>query len=124
MVNNGPLSIYGHMLGVKAWVSHVPNFYPAHSIAVHELMTAGLYDEAQRVFDEFNAPYSRIRAAIGSQTAGEGVFVKPFMRHMGRPSGPSRLPSRDSVVTSEIEGMIADLMSKADSIVESAKAMA
>ena len=87
-------------------------------------MTAGLYDEAQRVFDEFNAPYSRIRAAIGSQTAGEGVFVKPFMRHMGRPAGPSRLPSRDSVVSPEIEGMIADLMSKADSIVESAKAMA
>lgn len=124
VVNNGPLSIYGHMLGVKAWVSHVPNFYPAHSIAVHELMTAGNYDEAQRVFDEFNAPYSRIRAAIGSQTAGEGVFVKPFMRHMGRPSGPSRLPSRDSVVTPEIESMIADLMSRADSIVESAKALA
>ena len=59
VVNNGPLGIYGHMLGVKAWVSHVPNFYPAHSIAVHELMTAGMYDEAQRVFDEFNAPYSR-----------------------------------------------------------------
>jgi len=28
VVNNGPLAIYGHQLGVKAWVSHIPNFYP------------------------------------------------------------------------------------------------
>ena len=32
VVNNGPLGIYGHQLGVKAWVSHVPNFLPQHFI--------------------------------------------------------------------------------------------
>ena len=121
VVNNGPLSIYGHQLGVKASVRHVPNFFPAHSIAVHKLMTAGQYDEAQRVFDEFNLEYGKIRAAITQHTAGEGVFVKPFMKHRGRPSGPARLPSRDSVVTPEVMGMVKDLMDRADSIVESAQ---
>jgi dihydrodipicolinate synthase/N-acetylneuraminate lyase len=121
VVNNGPLSVYGHQLGVKAWVSHVPNFFPQHSWAVHELMTAGNYDEAQRVLDAFDSEYGQIRAAITSQTAGEGVFVKPFMRHMGRPSGPSRLPSRDAAVTPEINERIRSLMDKAPAIVEGTK---
>ena len=120
VVNNGPLSTYGHQLGVKAWVSHVPNFFPQHSWVVHELMTAGRYTEADRVSDAFNDEYGRIRRMVNSQTAGEGVFVKPFMRHMGRPSGPSRLPSRDAAVTDEVRKAIKDLMDRAPSIVEGA----
>ncbi len=120
VVNNGPLSIYGYQLGVKAWVSHVPNFFPQHSWAVHELMKTGRFDEAERVFDEFDIEYDLIRGAINSQTAGEGVFVKPFMRHMGRPSGPSRLPSREDVATDEIMQRIKALMDRAPALVESA----
>ena len=120
VVNNGPLNIYGYQLGARAWVSHVPNFYPQHSWAVHGLMAAGRYDEAQRVYDEFEIEYEEIRAMITSQTAGEGVFVRPFMEYMGRPSGPSRLPSRDEVVTDEVRKRVKDLMDRAPSIVESA----
>jgi len=112
VVNNGPLGIYGHQLGVKAWVSHVPNFLPQHSWIVHDLMTKGDYNGAQNVFDDFNAEYSKIRTAIGSQTAGEGIFVKPFMEYLGRPSGPSRLPSRDEVVTQEIKLRIKELIDR------------
>ena len=121
VVNNGSLSTYGHQLGAKAWISHVPNFFPAHSIVVHELMTAGKYDEADRVLDEFSKEYGHIGNLIRSETAGEGVFVKPFMRYMGLATGPSRLPSRDEVVTDEIMGLIKNLMDRAPSIVESAK---
>jgi dihydrodipicolinate synthase/N-acetylneuraminate lyase len=121
VVNNGPLSVYGHQLGVKAWVSHVPNFYPQHSWAVHDLMTAGRYEDAERVLDDFNDEYNSIRGMISSQTAGEGVFVKPFMKEMGRPSGPSRLPSRDEAVTQEVRERIRGLMERAPSIVESAR---
>ncbi len=69
-------------------------------------MTAGDYNGAQKVFNDFNVEYSKIRAAISSHTAGEGIFVKPFMEYLGRPSGPSRLPSRDEVVTQEIKQKI------------------
>ena len=55
---------------------------------------------------------------ISSQTAGEGVFVKPFMKEMGRPSGPSRLPSRDEVVTEETRERIRSLMKRATVSVE------
>jgi dihydrodipicolinate synthase/N-acetylneuraminate lyase len=112
VVNNGPLGIYGHQLGVKAWVSHVPNFLPQHSWKVHELMTAGDYPSAQKVFNDFNVEYSKIRASISSHTAGEGIFVKPFMEYLGRPSGPSRLPSRDEVVTQEIKLKIKALLDR------------
>ena len=81
---------------------------------------AGRYTEADRVSDAFNDEYGRIRRMVNSQTAGEGVFVKPFMRHMGRPSGPSRLPSRDAAVTDEVRKAIKDLMDRAPSIVEGA----
>jgi len=120
VVNNGPLSVYGHQLGVKAWVSHVPNFYPQHSWAVHDLLTAGRYEDAERVLDDFNDEYNSIRGMITAHTAGEGVFVKPFMKEMGRPSGPSRLPSRDEAVTQEVRDRIHSLMQRAPSIVESA----
>ena len=84
-------------------------------------MTAGKYDEADRVLDEFSKEYGHIGNLIRSETAGEGVFVKPFMRYMGLAAGPSRLPSRDDVVTDEIMGLIKNLMDRAPSIVESAK---
>ena len=112
VVNNGPLTIQGHMLGAKAWVSHVPNFYPQFCWKVHELMTAGDYVEAQRVLDEFMTPYSKLTGRIRATTAGEGVFVKPWMEAAGRPSGPSRFPSRDEVVTDEDRKEIRKLLDK------------
>ena len=42
------------------------------------------------------------------------------MKEMGRPSGPSRLPSRDEAVTEEVRERIRGLMKRAPSIVESA----
>ncbi|MBM3934066.1 MAG: dihydrodipicolinate synthase family protein [SAR202 cluster bacterium] len=117
VVNNGPLSIYGHQMGVKAWVSHVPNFFPQHSWRVHSLMEKGKYQEAQAVFDDFMDPYSKIRGAIGAQTAGEGVFVRPFMAEVGLKAGRSRLPSRDEVVTPQIRADVKKLLASAKSAV-------
>ena len=120
VVNNGPLSIYGHMLGAKAWVSHVPNFYPQICWKIHELLTAGMYGEAQKLFDEFNGPYGAITGRIRETTAGEGVFVRPWLEAAGRPSGPSRFPSRDDVVTDEDRRLVRELLGRAPAMVEAA----
>ena len=53
-------------------------------------------------------PYTRIRNSIN--TAGEGVFVRPFMEAAGLKAGISRLPSRDVVVTPEIHTAIRSLL--------------
>ena len=81
VVDNSPLVVLGHILGCRGWISHVPNFLPQHSWRVWDLMQARRYEEAQRVFDDFMVPYGEIIGGIGSQTAGEGVFVKPWMGH-------------------------------------------
>ena len=79
----------------------MPNFLPQHSWRVWELTQERRYEEAQRVFDDFMVPYGEIVGRIGAQTAGEGVFVKPWMAAMGLQAGGSRLPSRDAAATPE-----------------------
>ena len=110
LVNNGPLTIFGHILGCRSYISHVPNFYPHMDWKVSDLMDQGRYIEAQRLYDEFMVPYDAITGAIRGATGGEGVFVKPFMDFVGLPGGHSRLPSRDAAVTPEMRAAIRKLM--------------
>ena len=102
VVDNSLLSVLGHILGCRAWISHVPNFYPQHAWRVTELMEQRRYEEAQRVFDEFMTPYFELIGQIGGATAGEGVFVRPGLEAAGLKAGYSRLPSRDEAATPEI----------------------
>ena len=112
VVNNGPLTIFGHILGCKSYISHVPNFYPHLDWRVWDLLEEGRYVEAQRVSDEFMVPYSEITGAIRGATAGEGVFVRPFLDLAGLRGGRSRLPSRDEAVTPELREKMKQLLDR------------
>ncbi len=112
VVDNSPLVVLGHILGCRGWISHVPNFLPQHSWRVCDLMQAREYEEAQRVFDDFMVPYGEIIGGIGAQTAGEGVFVKPWMAAMGLRAGGSRLPSRDAAATPETHAKIRSILAR------------
>jgi 4-hydroxy-tetrahydrodipicolinate synthase len=111
--NSFDFVVTSHMLGCRAWVSHVPNFYPEHSWRVWDLMEAGRYGEAQQVYDEFMVPYLEISGRIQGVTAGEGIFVKAAMEAAGLHGGPSRLPSRDAAVTPEIKDSFRRLLDRA-----------
>jgi 4-hydroxy-tetrahydrodipicolinate synthase len=102
VVNNTFNTILGHLLGSRCFVSHWANFCPEWCWRVWDLMEAGKYLEAQQEFDRVMVPYQALVAQIAGQTAGEGVFVRPFMEAAGLKGGRSRLPSRDAVVTPEI----------------------
>ena len=112
VVDNSPLVVLGHVMGCRAWISHVPNFLPQHSWRVWDLLQARAYDEAQRVFDEFMVPYGELIGRVGAQTAGEGVFVKPWMEAIGLRAGGSRLPSRDTAVTPETRAAMEALLAR------------
>ena len=118
VVNNGaPLAIYSHILGARAWVSHVPQFLPEFCWRVHALMEEERYQEAQHVYAEVMAPYARLRAAVSGATAGEGIFVKPGLEAAGLVGGRSRLPSRDEAVTPEVrEGFVKLLESAREAV--------
>lgn len=113
VVNNTFITVLGHMVGCRAFVSHFPNFYPEFCWQIWELMEAGRYGEAQRAFDRVMVPYQRLVSQIAAQTAGEGVFVRPAMAAVGLDGGHSRLPSRDDVVTPEIQEGFRQLLAEA-----------
>ncbi len=103
VVDNGPIPIFGHILGCRAFISHVPNYYPHHAWRVWDLMESQSYKEAQDVYDEFMVPYTNLVDKIADATAGEGVFVRPGLEAAGLSAGFSRFPSRDDAVTQEIK---------------------
>lgn len=114
VVDNSWQTIMGHLEGVRAWVSHLPNFYPEWCWRVWDLMEAGSYVEATREFDRVFTPYVALTDAISAQTAGEAVYVRPAMAARGLNGGRSRLPSRDSVVTPEIRAGFQRLLAEAE----------
>ena len=115
--NNAPLVVYSHVLGARAWVSHVLQFYPEFCWRVHELMEEGRYREAQQVYSRFMGQYAKLRAAVAGATAGEGIFAKPGMEAAGLKGGRSRLPSRDAAVTDEVREGFKRLLAQAESLV-------
>jgi 4-hydroxy-tetrahydrodipicolinate synthase len=103
VVNNTFITVLGHMLGCRSFVSHFANYWPEFCWRIWDLMEAGDYGAAQQAFDRVMVPYQKLVGRIAARTAGEGVFVRPAMRAVGLNGGHSRLPSRDEVVTPELE---------------------
>lgn len=124
VINNTLASVFGHMLGARPFVSHWPNFYPEFCWALWELMQAERYGEAQRYFEGVMRPYRRVVGAIAAQTAGEGVFVRPFMEAVGLATGASPLPSRDAVVTPALRDEVQVVLRNARELTEGLMAAA
>ena len=102
VVDNALLPILSHLLGVRAFISHGPNFYPEHSWRVLDYLNAGKYQEAQAEYDRYWIPWSKLIGQVAAQTGGEAVFVRPAMEAAGLKAGYSRLPSRDDAITPEL----------------------
>ncbi|HZS87182.1 MAG TPA: dihydrodipicolinate synthase family protein [Chloroflexota bacterium] len=113
VVDNTLDTIAGHLAGCRAFVSHFPNFYPEFCWRIWELMEAFNYHQAQQEFDRLMVPYRALVSKIASQTAGEGVFVRPAMAAVGLNGGHSRPPSRDSAVTPELRQGFKTLLAEA-----------
>jgi len=75
VVDNGPIPIFGHILGCRAFISHVPNYYPHHAWKVWDLMEAQRYKEAQDVYDGFMVRYRTTRIQSGGRLASF-IFTK------------------------------------------------
>ena len=122
VVDNSSLNLLGHVLGCRAFISHVPNFYPELPWRVFDLFQEGRYREGRKVYDDFMVPYAKLNGQITGATAGEGIFVKPWMDAGGLKGGRSRLPSRDEAVTPEIREGIKRLLERSRAQMEVAAA--
>ena len=116
---NNLMGPHCHLLGVRAYVSHVPNFYPQHDWRIWDMLQAQRYQEAQAAFDEFMVPYFNLVGKIMGSTAGEGVFTRVGLAAAGLRAGRSRAPSHDEAATPEVhEGfrkLLADAKARAAS---------
>jgi len=113
VVDNMGVAVLSYLLGVRAFVSHAPNFCPEHSWRMIDYLREGKYEEAQAAYDRFRVPWGKIRSQVAAQTGAEAVFVRPAMAAVGLKAGYSRLPSRDEVITQklceEYKKLVADL---------------
>ncbi|MGH2530887.1 MAG: dihydrodipicolinate synthase family protein [Thermomicrobiales bacterium] len=110
VLNNTFQTVLGHLAGCSAFVSHWPNFHPEWCWRLWDLMESSRFEQAQQELDRTMAPYEELVAKITAETAGEGVFVRPMMAAVGLDGGHSRLPSRDSAVTPEIQDRLRQLL--------------
>ena len=115
VVDNALLPVLSYLLGIRAFISHGPNFCPEHFWRVLGRLEAGKYEEAQTEYDRYWVPWSKLIGQVAGRTGGEAVFVRPAMEAAGLKAGYSRLPSRDDAITPELrEGfrkLVADLQS-------------
>jgi len=102
VVDNALLSVLSYLLGVRAFISHEPNFCPEHAWRVIDYLREGKYEEAQAEYDRYWVPWSKLIGQVAMQTGGEAVFVRPAMEAAGLKAGYSRLPSRDKAITQEL----------------------
>jgi hypothetical protein len=63
----------------------------------------GKHAEAKQEWDRCMVPWMELIAQIDAATGGEGIFVRPAMNAVGLQGGHSRLPSRDEVITPELQ---------------------
>jgi len=115
VIDNTLFAVFGHILGCRGWISHVPNFFPEGPWKVWDLMENGNYKQAQQNFDEFMPIWFNVVNQIGQATSGEGVFVRAGMNAVGLKGGYSRRPSRDNAVPNSVNDDIKRLIDQTNS---------
>ena len=82
VIDNWGDRVRTHRNGGRGFISSLIPAYPAHDLELWQLLEAGRYDEVK-------AKEARVEAAFASG----GGSPKAMLAAMGRPMGPSRLPS-------------------------------
>jgi 4-hydroxy-tetrahydrodipicolinate synthase len=80
--------------GGAGYISNVIAAYPAHDLAVFELLKKGQFDEAQAELDRVNAAFAPWMAKTTARSGGYRQG-KAMSAVLGRPVGPPRPPTLD-----------------------------
>ena len=94
VVDNQGLPVMNRMLGGTGYVTHLCTIWPEHDLSVWKLLEAGDYVAAQRKITAVNWPWQEFRGRMWERTAAESPVVTAALKIVGRPHGPSRLPTR------------------------------
>jgi dihydrodipicolinate synthase/N-acetylneuraminate lyase len=104
VVDNHAIHIWGHLLGARAFVTHVGNFWPEWGVELWHELEAHDYGAATRRLVGFKQAWSEWAHRVASVTGGEGPFIKAALDLVGLRGGPPRPPSAPAPA-----GLIAEL---------------
>jgi 4-hydroxy-tetrahydrodipicolinate synthase len=94
VVDNGGVAVMNHMLGGVGYITHLATIWPEGELAIWRELETGAYRAAQDRIMAAAWPWQDFRAKMARRTSGEAPPVRAGLDLVGRPGGPSRLPSR------------------------------
>ena len=84
-----------HLLGGTGYITHLATVWPEGELAIWRQLESGDYRAAQATIMARVWPWGDFRGKMARRTSGEAPPVRAALDLVGRPGGPSRLPSRD-----------------------------
>lgn len=92
LVDNMGYHVLGHLYGVRAFVTHISNFWPQYPFKLWRQLEAKEYDSVQATLAAFKWRWSAWVGQAVQYTEGEGPFIKAAMEAVGLRAGPPRPP--------------------------------
>lgn len=93
LIDNYGAHVWGHLLGVRGFVTHVGNFWPEYTVDLWHELEARDYQAVTRRLADFKWAWSAFAGSVAEQSGGEGPFIKAALEVVGMHAGPPRLPS-------------------------------
>jgi dihydrodipicolinate synthase/N-acetylneuraminate lyase len=108
VIDNTSQPVRCHQLGGRGFINLTSEIYPAHDLAVWDLLENGRDDEAQALFDRVNIPLREFYARVTKKSGGQARVKKGMMGLIGNPMGASRPPSQplDEFELSELQAIM------------------
>jgi len=108
IVDNAGMIVMNHMLGGTGHITHLATIWPECDLAIWADLEAGDYMAAHKRITQTLWPWREFRGKMAEATSGEAPPVRAGLEIMGRPGGPSRLPSRS--LTADERAELRDLL--------------
>jgi 4-hydroxy-tetrahydrodipicolinate synthase len=93
VIDNSNQPVRCHQNGGRGYITNTMTAYPAHDLALWELVEARRYDEVQATWDRVNGPLARFIAQVSQHSGGDSRVAKGLVAIMGHPMGAPRPPS-------------------------------
>ena len=90
LVDNSGQHVWAHILGVRAFVTHIGNFWPQYPLEIWQLLQNKEYNRVTERLESFKWKWTKWTSKVMEVTGGEGPFIKAAMEAVGLPAGPPR----------------------------------
>lgn len=93
VIDNANQPIRCHQNGGRGYITNTMAAYPAHDLALWELLEARRYDEVAAIWDRVNMPLARFMEEVARRSGGDPRVPKALMAITGHPMGAPRPPT-------------------------------